>query len=28
VAWTGDGYGTGTRAVARRYQADGTPVYH
>jgi hypothetical protein len=28
VAWTGDGYGSGTRVVARRYGADGTPLYH
>lgn len=28
VAWTGDGYGSGTRVVARRYGPDGTPLYH
>ena len=28
VAWTGDGYGTGTRVVARRYGPDGGLLYH
>ncbi len=28
VAWAGDGYGSGTRVVARRYGPDGTPLYH
>ena len=28
VSWTGNGYGTGTRVVARRYGPDGSPLYH